>query len=344
MNNKKRVLFAAIAIVLAVWGMHKYRNRSAVIQPAAVMVRASIVKETTLPQQVKAIGSLVARSIEVTPESPGHVKAILFKDGAYVTQGSILIQLDDAVDKAKFDSAEAQLSFAANNYNRMALLGKKGIVAQQAIDQANAELKEKISSAQEAEVLVNRMKLSAPFDGMVGKAKVNPGDYVTVGQSLVTLTDTLHLRVEYSVPENYLSSLQLGQDVEITSTAYPGKIFHGSLAFIAPTINTDNRSISLYADVPNENHLLMPGMFVNIVQSLGSNSHALVIPARSLVPVLDGEQVYKVVDGKAVTIPVKVGIRMADSVQIIQGLASGDTVVTDGQLKLRPGTPVKVEG
>ena len=127
---------------------------------------------------------------------------MLFKDGMFVQQGQSLIQLDDTVHKAKSDSSKANLLYSETNYKRNVLLGKRGAISQQAIDQALADLKEKQAAAQENQVTLNKMLLVAPFDGVLGKCMVNVGDYVTAGQQLVALTDIKHLRVEYSVPEN----------------------------------------------------------------------------------------------------------------------------------------------
>lgn len=225
----------------------------------------------------------------------------------------------------------------------MVLLGKRGAIAKQAIDQAEADLKERQADADESEVMLNKMTLIAPFDGVVGKSKVSPGDYVTIGQSVVSLTDIEHLRIEYNVPDKFKPLLKIGQNVRISTTAYPGKIFSGKVSFISPTINTDSRSISLYADVPNDNNLLAPGMFVDIIHTLDSDERVAMIPARSLVPILDGEQVYKIVEGKAYAVTVLIGKRSTDSVQITQGLAPGDVVITDGQLKVKNGLPVKIK-
>ena len=157
------------------------------------------------------------------------------------------------------------------------------------------------------------------------------------------LTDTKNLRIEYNVPEKYLPLLKLGQTVQISAAAYPGKIFTGQLSFISPTINTDNRSISVYADIKNIDNLLAAGMFVEASQSLGSTEHALMIPARSLVPVLDGAKVYTVVDGKAFEVKVTLGQRTENFVQIVHGLTKKDIVITDGQMKVKTGMPVKIK-
>lgn len=342
--KKKKFFIISLAVLSAVlWWGSKYYSHSGAVNADTVLVQAKTVQETTLPIETHAIGTLVARSVEITPDVAGHVAKILFQDGAFVKQDTPLIQLDDAIYKAKFDSAKARLGYSENNFRRMTLLGKQGAIAKQAIDQADSDLKEKIADAKENEVILNQMKLIAPFDGVVGKSKVNPGDYVTVGQSVVTLTDTKHLHIEFNVPEKYLPLLKLGQNVDIKTAAYPKKIFSGKVAFISPTINTDNRSISLYAEVPNDANLLAAGMFVDVTLSLGSEERVLVVPSRSLVPVAEGMQVYKIVNGKAYASNVVTGKRTEDTIQILQGLSVGDNVITDGQLKVKNGMAVKVK-
>lgn len=341
---KQKILISMVvtaALVMA--GGYRFYHRTAGADMSTVLVKASQVQETNLPQEIHVIGTLAARSVQITPEISGHVNAVLFKDGAYVTSGTPLIQLDDAVYKAKYESAKARLNYSENNYRRMALLGKKGVIAQQAIDQAESDLKERKADMDETAVMLSKMKLTAPFDGMVGNSHVNPGDYVTVGQGIVTLTDTRHLRIEYSVPEKYLPFLKLGQEVSVTAAAYPGKVFNATLGFISPTINVENRSISLYAEIDNVDNQLAAGMFVEASQALGSTEHALMVPARSLMPILDGAQVFKIVDGKAYSVNVVIGQRTNENVQIVQGLTKADVVITDGQLKVKNGMPVKVQ-
>lgn len=339
--NKKKIILLIFCLAIILGGI-KYYFSSKPASPEAVWVEASKVKDISLPLEANAIGTLVARSVEITPEVAGQVEKIYFHDGSFVKQGEPLIQLDDAVPRAKYQSAKAQLTYSENNSKRMSLLGKQGAIAKQTIDQADADLKQKTAAAEEAAVMVHKMQLIAPFDGMVGESRVNRGDYVTIGQHLVTLTDTKHLRVEYNIPDEYLSLLKLGQVVSITTSAYPQKIFSGKLSFISPTINTDNRSIALYADLPNDDNSLAAGLFVNVIHSLDNKAHALIIPARSLVPTLEGEQVYKIVDKKAYAVNVSVGKREKDFVQILQGLSRDDVVITDGQLKLKNGVSVEI--
>jgi membrane fusion protein (multidrug efflux system) len=344
---KKKMIIASlivISVAATLWGIMKYRSQASGLEANVTWVTATKVTHSSFPLEAHAIGTLVARSVEITPEVAGHVRKILFRDGAFVKQDMSLIQLDDAVYKAKYESTKAQLAFSQNDFKRKNLLIQKGAISQQAVDQAEADLKERTANTEENAVMVNKMTLSAPFAGVVGKSKVNLGDYVTTGQSIVTLTDTQHLRVEYNVPESYLPTLKIGQEVKITTATYPGKTFTGKVSFIAPTISAENRSLSLYADVANDSNELAAGMFVNVMQTLGTEEKVILIPARSLVPVLDGQQVYKVVDGKAYAVSVTTGKRLNDNIQILQGLTLDDKIITDGQLKVKNGMPVQVKG
>lgn len=341
--KRKALIAISLAVIATTFISYKFYHRAGAAAMEAIAVKAATVQEVNLPQEIKAIATLTARSVEITPEIAGHVNAVLFKDGAQVNKGDVLVQLDDAIYKSQFESAKAKLELSENKFRRMALLGKKGVIAQQTIDEAEADLKERKAEMEVNGVTLNKMKLVAPFDGVVGKSQINPGDYVTIGKELVTITDTRHLRIEYSVPEKYLPLIKLGQEVKVTAAAYPGKVFIGKLSFISPTVNADNRTIALYADIENANNKLAAGMFVEASQALGSTDHALMVPARSLIPILDGAQVFKVVDGKAMSVDVELGQRTADSVQITKGLTKTDVIITDGQMKVKNGMAVNVQ-
>src|SRR3990167_8582267 len=141
---------------------------------------------------------------------------------------------------------------------------------------------------------------------------------------LVRLTDNSHFRIEYNLPEKYISTIAPNQKVTVTTSSYPDKLFEGTVSYISPTINTDSRTLFVYADIPNDQKLLVAGMFVDVSHSLGVDQKVLVIPERSLVPVLDGDQVYKVVDGKAFAVDAVIGKRQNGKVQVSSGLAPND--------------------
>jgi membrane fusion protein (multidrug efflux system) len=341
---RKSIVYFLIILLVGGYGYKKYHKTSVPLAEESSVVEVVAVKEASIPMTAHAIGTLSsAKNVVITAEIAGQVASINTQDGAFVKAGTPIIQLDDSVYKAKLESAKANLNYSETNYKRMILLGKQGAISQQAIDQALADLKEKKAIADEAEVMVNKMSLVAPFDGVLGKINVNVGAYVEEGQECVTLVDTQHLRVEYSVPENYVAQLKQGQEVTLTTAIYPNQTFIGKVAYISPTINVSNRTINLYADVPNEKGLLTAGLFVNVSHALGETSHALLIPNISLMPTLEGQEVYKVVNGKAVAVSVKLGERTEKEAQITEGLSRGDQVVIAGQQKLKEGSLVKIK-
>jgi membrane fusion protein (multidrug efflux system) len=322
----------------------KHHHKKAAFQQDTVVVEVDKVKSINIPIKVQAVGTLVAaQSVKIAPETAGQVVKILFQDGMFVKKGAPLIQLNDAIYKTKLDSAKADLSLSETTYGRIAQLADKGIISQQDKEKALADLKEKRATAEENHAMLDKMLLVAPFDGVMGKCLVSPGNYVSTGQELVSLTDIHHLHAEYNVPENALALLKLGQAVKVTTSTFPGKAFAGHVAYMAPTINTQDRTIALYAEVPNESQILVAGLFVNVEQTLGEQADALMIPATSLVATIDGQQVYTVVDGKAHAVAVTVGQHTEKNVQILTGLVLGDSVVVAGQQKIHDGAEVKAQ-
>ncbi len=343
MSRKKIFMMLGVLIIFGICWMKLHHAKPSILSEA-VVVEIEKVKQANIPVTVHAIGSLVAaKNVQLAPETAGQVEKVLFQDGMFVKQGTPLIQLNSAEYQAKLDSAEASLMLSETTYNRMAKLANKEIISRQDLTKALADFKESKAAAQESRAMLDKMRLVAPFDGVVGKSLVNPGDHVSAGQALVSLTDTHHLHVEYTIPESYVALLKLGQAITVTASTFPGKNFVGHVAYIAPTINTQDRTISLYAEVPNDDQVLVSGLFVNIEQALGEQSNALLIPEKSLIATIDGQQVYTVVDGKAHSVAVTLGQRTAQSVQILQGLQANDVVVTAGQEKIREGVSVKAK-
>ncbi|MDR3478758.1 MAG: efflux RND transporter periplasmic adaptor subunit [Gammaproteobacteria bacterium] len=341
--KKKFVWVGLIALIFCFYVLRHHRD---VLNPNqnAVIVEVAKVKQASIPLEAQAIGTLVAaKNVQIAPEITGQVTQILFHDGEFVKQGTPLIQLNNAIYKAKLDSAIADHQLSETTFERIKVLANKGIISRQDLEKVSANLKEKKAAKEESQAMLDKMLLVAPFDGMVGKSLVSPGDYVSAGQALVSLTDTHHLHVEYNISEKYLASLKKGQSIQLTTSAYPGKTFAGEVAFIAPTINTQDRTISIYAEVPNEDEKLTAGLFVNVTHSLGAEDNVLLIPATSLIATIDGHEVMKVVDGKAVTVPVEIGQRTLNNVQILQGLVRDDSVVTAGQQKIHDGVNVTVK-
>jgi len=342
MKKKLAILLTgATAVGLAVFFFRPIQQQHPELPQTWVSVAE--VKESALPLEISVIGSIEAKTIQISPERAGHIDAFYFRDGQSVTKGQKLVHLEDGAYKAKYAASLADYRYRISNFNRMKLLSNKGLMSSDAMDQADAVLKQRKAEMQTNEDAYKKMTLYAPFDGVLSKAKMHSGDYVNVGSSIVSLTDNKHLRVVYAVPEDYVAQLELGQQVRVKSKAFANTVFKAKISYISPTVSVENRSIQLYATIEDAGNQLKPGMFVNVVQVLGEDKQAILVPGKALVPVLGGEQIFKVVNDKVYAVSVSLGQRKRDEVQILNGIKAGDKIVTDGQLKLHNGMSVKIK-
>jgi membrane fusion protein (multidrug efflux system) len=267
-----------------------------------------------------------------------------FTEGAPVQKGQIIVALDDAVPAAELAQAKANLALAESNYQRTQELEKQKFVSATAKDQALNGLRVAQANVQLAEARLAKTKIVAPFGGVIGIRQISVGDYVKEGQDLVTLEDISALKVDFRVPEQLLAALRPGQAVEMGSDALPGRKYVATVDAIDPLVDQAGRAVLMRARLRNSDGQLRPGMFVRTRLIMSQRQNALTVPEEALVPVGPDQFVYRVADGKAQRVKIRTGVRRAGMVEVIEGLAAGDTVVTAGQLKLRDGVPVAAGG
>ena len=366
MPNNKRLLTIALSVAgLAGLGYIAYSaNRAPATAPGsppaagapgkpgaggppggfAMAVEVAKAAASSFVDEASAVGTLKSsESVVLRPEVAGRVAAVNFRDGAVVGKGTVLLSLDASVQEAELQQARANLALAKANYERNKELMEKKFVSQQALDNVAAALKVQEAAVQLADAKVAKTRIKAPFNGVIGLRNVSVGDYVKEGQDLVNVEDTGTLKVDFRLPEAYLGRISRGQVVEVSSDALPGRSFKAVLDAVDPLVDQNGRAISCRARLDNADGKLKPGMFVRARLVFGERQDALMVPEQALVPGA-APLVFKVVDGKAVAAKVKVGVRRAGQVEIAEGLAAGDLVVTAGQLKLRDGVPVRAVG
>ena len=309
----------------------------------SVSVEASKVARLALPQGITAVGSLRSdESVTLRPEVAGRISAIQFREGQRVTKGTPLVRLDTAVAEAEAQQARANLTLAQQKHTRALDLEKKGFISGQAKDEAENNLRVAEASLALAEAKLAKLTILAPFTGIIGLRSVSVGDYVKEGADMVNLEAVDPLKVDFRVPEIYLTQLGVGQSLQLTLDAIPGKTYEGKVFAINPLLDAAGRSVVIRAQVKNQDAVLRPGMFTRVRLFTRDLQETLVVPEQAIVP--QGEEwfVYRVVDGKAQRTKVDIGQRRDGKVEILKGLQDGDMVVTAGQLKLREGVPVQI--
>ncbi|TMH11368.1 MAG: efflux RND transporter periplasmic adaptor subunit [Betaproteobacteria bacterium] len=337
--NKAVIGVAAILVVVAgavgFWLGHQGDASKSSAAPAAsvaaaapaVAVEAVQVNRLAMPQGITAVGSLRSdESITLRPEVAGRISAIQFREGERVAKGAPLVKLDPSVTRAELQQAQANMTLAKAKYDRAIDLQGKGFISGQAKDEAENNLKVAEASLALAQAKLAKLSIEAPFSGIIGLRSVSVGDYVKEGADMVNLEAIDPLKVDFRVPEIYLSQIHVGQSLQMSLDAVPGKTYEGKV----------------FAINPNQDTTLRPGMFARVRLLTRDAQEALVVPEQAIVPQGDEWFVYRIIDGKAQRARVEIGQRRGGKAEVLKGLRDGDIVITAGQLKIRDGVPVQV--
>jgi membrane fusion protein (multidrug efflux system) len=309
--------------------------------PPFVPVNMLKVSASPVSNTVNAVGALIAEdSVILRPEIDGRIEKLLFREGQPVRRGAVLVELDAAEQRARVAAAEADVKLAQSRYQRNVELVAQSFISKQALDETRANLDILRARLQQERVALDKTRLRAPFDAVAGLRQISPGAYVNKGDDIVRLDALGNLKLEVPVPESYLPRLRIGLPVTLSVDALPGKTFSGRVHAIDPAVDPVSRNVRVRARIANPGGQLKPGMFARARADLGGKTHAIVLPEQVIVPRPDGNYVYLAVNGKAELRKVALGKREPGRVEIVAGVAVGDTVVLDGQIKLRPGVPV----
>jgi multidrug efflux system membrane fusion protein len=319
--------------------------------PAAVSVVAA--RTGAAPRFARGIGSLAAvREVTIAPELAGRVTQIFFHAGSMVRAGDPLVQLDDGPERGDLANFEAQQRLARITLARAKRLASRQFMAQQTVDQYQSQLDQAIAGIQRTEAIIAQKLIRAPFAGQLGIRRIDLGQYLNPGAAIVTLTDLSTLYVNFTLPSQMRTQISPGQTVDVTADAFPGRVFTAKITTIEPQLDADTRTIEVQASLPNPDHALLPGMFVDAAVVLPPQENVVVLPETAVDYTLYGDSVYVIrAHGKnaagrpifeAVRRPVKTGAHWAGLVAVLSGVKPGERVVAAGQIKLHDGAAVAI--
>jgi membrane fusion protein (multidrug efflux system) len=303
--------------------------------------------------QLKAVGSLRAvNGADLSLEVSGIVDQIQFKSGDDVKAGAPLLTLRSEDDVAKLQSLEAQTDLARITLDRDQKQYKVQAISEQVLDTDTANLKNDKALADQQRAIVAKKFVKAPFDGHLGIRQVDIGQYLTAGTTIVTLQALDPIFVDFTLPQQAMAQLQVGQKVTALVDTYPGVRFVGELVAIDPKVDSSTRNLSIRAAFKNPDHKLLPGMYATAQIDTGTPEQFVTLPQTAITYNAYGSTVFLVEDkGKddkgqpilqARQTFVTVGETRGDQVAVLKGVKAGDQVVVAGQVKLRNGSPVIV--
>jgi len=316
--------------------------------PPPASVTTAQAKAVDWKPYLTAIGTLKAKqSIEVTTEISGKVTHIYFKSGSYVEQGTPLVDLDSSTQQAQLKADEAQLRLAQINYQRDKALYSKRAVSRAALDSSLSSLQSAQANVEGDRATLAKTHIVAPFSGKLGLREVSIGQYIAPppasGGNIVPLTSVDPILVQFSLPQQDLSKLQVGQKIDVSVDTFPKKTFVGTITATNAGVTEASRTILVEAQIANPKHQLISGMFVNVNVLLPLEQHVVIVPQTAIVYSLYGDAIYVVNKDKTVTQKfVTLGQTRGIDVAIEKGLQAGSEIVTSGQLKLHNGSKIEV--
>ena len=308
-----------------------------------ISVYAAPVTSVPWSDRISAIGTTAANeSITLTAKVTENVARVNFEDGDVVEAGAILVELSGRAEVAALREAQSAYSDAERQYKRLADVVTQGTVTRAALDTQGATRDQARARSEAIRARLSDRVITAPFAGVLGFRTVSPGTLVTPGTAIATLDDIETLKLDFSLPETSLGALKLGDPITGRSAAFPDRTFPGTVRSLDSRVDPLTRALTVRARIDNSARALKPGMLLVVELATGSRQ-ALAVPEISVLQLGDEAYVFKVgAKQTAERTVVQVGARRGGLVEIRGGLSEGDLVVGEGNVKLRPGLPIKV--
>lgn len=357
MIKKISLTAAGLLLLIGLIAFIKFRQISTLINTKPPIQREAVstapVKRDHWQQAITSVGSLSAvQGVTVAAELDGKVVEVDFEAGSEVKAGDVLLRQDTSVEEAQLRSAEAAVDLARINLQRTTELFAKATVSQAQVDTDGAAEKQALAAADNIRALIAKKTVKAPFSGRLGIRLVNLGQSLKAGDSIVSLQALNPIYVDFYLPQQELSRLKAGLEVRIRADAFPGETMSGKLTAINPDVDASTRNVRVQATFDNASGRLRPGMYVNVSVELPVVEDVLIIPETAILYAPYGDTVWVVDEEKDADTGttelivrqqiVRLGRHVGDYVAVSTGLKEGDTVVTSGVFRLRPGAAVTV--
>jgi membrane fusion protein, multidrug efflux system len=347
----RTVLITAVALAVVLGGIYVWHGTRTEAPRTSgrppVTVATMVVKPADAPAFLKAVGTLTAvREVVITPEVGGLVTGIRFESGDNVEANALLLQLNDAPERANRNAAQAKADLAQLQLTRAQRLVRTGAQSREVLEQRGSERDQALATVKQFDALIAQKQIRAPFAGELGLRRIDLGQHLNPGDPIVTLTDLNQLYVEFAVPQQDLGQIKLNGMVTVTTDGLAGRTFTGEVNAIEPQIDINTRNVTVQALLPNSERVLRPGMYVDVALNLPTEHDVLLVPVTAIQTSASGDSIIVVrgaspeQGGTADVVPVTTGRRIGNQVVIASGLKAGDVVVTAGQLRVQAGANV----
>jgi membrane fusion protein, multidrug efflux system len=305
-------------------------------------VEVAQVNRQSMADLFEGIGTIEAvEEITVVSEIDAAVVSIPFEEGRQISKGQLIAKLDDSQLSAEVSRTEALYAQSKSVYNRVKNIVDQKAGSLQDLDDALAAMKVAEANVKLANARLNKTKIVAPFDGMIGSRKVSVGSFLRSGDAITELANINQIRISFSAPERFLAQLKRGTEVLVSSPVYPGHQVKGKIVAIEPVIDSETRSARIVAQVQNPGQKFHPGMSANVSVILNERPEALIVPNEAVFAAGDQSFVFVVnADSTVKQVPITTGLQLSDVLEVTGGLEDGMQVVKAGHQKIFEGAKV----
>jgi len=352
----KRLILTVLGLAIvfgAIFGWRLFMNAQirkhlATQQQPPVAVAAVEAERLSWQPAITSVASLRAvHGVDVTAAVPGLITLIDFDSGQPVTLGKMLVSLDSRAEIAERERLEAAMELARVQLERQKELVEKKLAPQSALDQADAEFKQIRAQIRSQQVLIDKMEIKAPFDGILGIRQVDVGQYLSPGFPIVTLQSLDPIFTDFTLPQQLFNGIRNGMPVFFTIDTYPNRVFDGTINAISPKIDPDTRNFNVQATLGNEDLLLRPGMYGQVEIRVGEPEKRVTLPQTAISYNPYGNVVFILVPEAGETREsdtytarrrfIVTGETRGDQVAVTKGIEPGERVVVAGAHKLKEG-------
>lgn len=306
-------------------------------------VIVTVVKATRLDDLLNSTGTILPNEeVEIRSEIAGRITSLNIKEGDIVQKGTVLLQINDDELEARLKKLGFNKKLAEDNEARQKVLLQKEAISQREYDIAVNSVNTISADIEDIKSQILKTTLKAPFSGRIGFRYVSMGSYISPATRIATLTNTNPAKIEFSVPAKYATAIRQGSTIEFT-TENEEKDFTGRVYAIDPKIDPLTRTLQIRALAGNPSNLLVPGAFAKVNLILKTKGSAILIPTEAVIPEAKGSKVFLVKNGKSVPVKVELGNRGERTVEILKGLAIGDTLITNGIIQVKPDGEVDIK-
>lgn len=309
---------------------------------SAAKVFGKIIVGKTFSDYINLSGSIEPNEqVNLHSEISGIVEEINFKEGSQISQGQVLVRINDAELRAQLVQANTRNDLAAENERRAKLLLEREAISQEEYDIASADFRTAQSQIQLIQAQLAKTTIKAPFSGTIGLRNISQGSFVTPSIVIANLVNRSQVKLLFAIPEKYAHMAEINKEIQFTVQGSE-RPFNARIYAIEPSIEANTRTLQIRAIADNPSNQLIPGAFANITFPLQTLENGMLVPAEALIPIQNGKKIFVVENGLAKEVIVETGGRTDSEVLVLNGIREGDTILTSGVMSLRNGSPVQV--